>query len=183
MKKRLSGVTCWLPTNPQNSRPILKSLDDSACQLKPTFRKYRSRKREAFSKCATEVITQQEKCCKAFSHWKHTWCVSISQSAWGSRLACSTWATFEKFTVTWNLHIIRYQQAAAQIFIFFSLFPLKEHQRASYSLPPCLRRTPRVLKSLFKGCRSLKQKFRSLPRWQHNYILIGHLAITLHVRN
>lgn len=66
---------------------------------------------------------------------------------------------------------------------FFSLFPLKEHQRASYSLPPCLRRTPRVLKSLFKGCRSLKQKFRSLPRWQHNYILIGHLAITLHVRN
>lgn len=64
MKKHLSGVTCWLPTNPQNSRPILKSLDDSACQLKPTFRKYRSRKREAFSKCATEVITQQEKCCK-----------------------------------------------------------------------------------------------------------------------
>lgn len=67
----------------------------------------------------------------------------------------------------------------------FSLFPRKEHQRASYSIPPCytLRRTPSVLKSLFKGCRSLKQKFRSLPKRQHNYILIGHLAITLHVRN
>lgn len=64
MKKCLSGVTCWLPTNPQNSRPILKSLDDSACQLKTTLRKYRSRKREAFSKCATAVITQQGKCCK-----------------------------------------------------------------------------------------------------------------------
>lgn len=179
MKKRLSGVTCWFPTNPQNSRPILKSLDDSACQLKPTFRKYRSRKREAFSKCATEVITQQEKCCKPeqsiFTLKAHLVCQHITISM--------GLATFEKFTVTWNLHIIRYQQAAAQIFIFFSLFPLKEHQRASYSLPPCLRRTPRVLKSLFKGCRSLKQKFRSLPRWQHNYILIGHLAITLHVRN